>query len=116
MCIEALKHYIVNTTIILGKTHENARSSHATKKIQHVRRQAAPKAPRDETRRRLLPMARLRNAVVGEGILAEEEAASTPSEAADNPRKTLSACAILWTARETLQRHEANNWPTCIPL
>jgi hypothetical protein len=35
-------------------------------------------------------MARVKSAVVGEGIPAEEEAASTPSSA-DNPRKMLSA-------------------------
>jgi hypothetical protein len=33
-------------------------------------------------------MARVKNAVAGEGILAEEEAASTPPAAAGNPRKT----------------------------
>jgi hypothetical protein len=36
-------------------------------------------------------MARVKNAVAGEGIPAEEEAASTPSTAADKPRKMLSA-------------------------
>jgi hypothetical protein len=36
-------------------------------------------------------MARVKNTVVGEGILAEEEAASTPFAAADKPRMTLSA-------------------------
>jgi hypothetical protein len=36
-------------------------------------------------------MARVKSAVVGESIPAEEEAASTPSMAADKPRKTLSA-------------------------
>jgi hypothetical protein len=36
-------------------------------------------------------MARVKNAVVREGISAEEEAASIPAAAADNPRKTLSA-------------------------
>jgi hypothetical protein len=51
----------------------------------------------------------------GEGTLSVEEAASTSSAAADNPRKMLSACAI-WTARETFRRQEGNNLPTCIPL
>jgi hypothetical protein len=61
-------------------------------------------------------MGRMRNAVVGQGTApAEEEAASTPSAAADIPRKTLSAWAT-WTARETLRRQEASNLPTCIPL
>jgi hypothetical protein len=36
-------------------------------------------------------MARVKSAVVGEGIPAEEEAAYTPSAAADKPRKTSSA-------------------------
>jgi hypothetical protein len=36
-------------------------------------------------------MARVKNAIAGEGIPAEEEAASTSSAAADNPRKTVSA-------------------------
>jgi hypothetical protein len=36
-------------------------------------------------------MARVKNAVAGEGIPAEEEATSASSGAADNPRKTLSA-------------------------
>jgi hypothetical protein len=36
-------------------------------------------------------MARLKSVVAREDILAEEEAASTPSAAADKPRKTLSA-------------------------
>jgi hypothetical protein len=36
-------------------------------------------------------MARVENAVAGEGIPTEEEAASTPFAAADNPRKTLFA-------------------------
>jgi hypothetical protein len=36
-------------------------------------------------------MPRVKNAVEGEGIQAEEEAASTPSAPADNPRNTLSA-------------------------
>jgi hypothetical protein len=36
-------------------------------------------------------MARVKSAMAGEGILAEEKAASTPSAAADSPRKTLSA-------------------------
>jgi hypothetical protein len=36
-------------------------------------------------------MARVKSAVAGEGITAEEEAASTPSAAADKPHKTLSA-------------------------
>jgi hypothetical protein len=36
-------------------------------------------------------MARAKSAVAGEGIISEEEVASTPSAAADNPRKTLSA-------------------------
>jgi hypothetical protein len=36
-------------------------------------------------------MARVNNAVAVEGIPPEEEAASTPSAAADKPRKTLSA-------------------------
>jgi hypothetical protein len=36
-------------------------------------------------------MARVNSAVAGEGIPAEEEAATTPSAAADKPRKTLSA-------------------------
>jgi hypothetical protein len=36
-------------------------------------------------------MARVKSAVAGNGILAEEEAASTPYVAADKPRKTLSA-------------------------
>jgi hypothetical protein len=35
-------------------------------------------------------MARVKSAVAGEGIQAEEEAASTPSAAVDKPRKTLS--------------------------
>jgi hypothetical protein len=40
-------------------------------------------------------MARVKSAMAGEGIPTEEEAASTPSAAADNyPRKT---CAILMT-------------------
>jgi hypothetical protein len=52
-------------------------------------------------------MARVKGAVAGEGIPTEEEAVSTPSEAADNPRKTLSAFAT-WTARETFRRQEAN--------
>jgi hypothetical protein len=60
-------------------------------------------------------MARVKSAVAGEDILAEEEAASTPFAAADKPRKTLSARAT-WTARETFRRQEANNLPTCIPL
>jgi ribosomal protein S13 len=51
-------------------------------------------------------MARVKNAVAREGIPAEEEAASTPSGAADIPR-IMSAWAT-WTARETLRRHEAN--------
>jgi hypothetical protein len=33
----------------------------------------------------------VKSAVAGEGISAKEEAASTPSPAADKPRKTLSA-------------------------
>jgi hypothetical protein len=36
-------------------------------------------------------MARVKSAVAEEGILADEETASTPSAAADTPRKTLSA-------------------------
>jgi hypothetical protein len=36
-------------------------------------------------------MARVKNAVVGEGTSAEEDAASTTSAAVDNPRKTLFA-------------------------
>jgi hypothetical protein len=36
-------------------------------------------------------MARVKSAVAGDGIPAEEEAASTPSAAADKPRKALSA-------------------------
>jgi hypothetical protein len=36
-------------------------------------------------------MARVKRAVAGEGITVEEEAVSTPSAAADKPRKTLSA-------------------------
>jgi hypothetical protein len=36
-------------------------------------------------------MVRVKSAVVGEGISAEAEAASTPSAVADKPRKTLSA-------------------------
>jgi hypothetical protein len=36
-------------------------------------------------------MARVKSAVEGEGIPTEEEAASTPYAAADNPLKTLSA-------------------------
>jgi hypothetical protein len=36
-------------------------------------------------------MARVKSAVEGEGNPAEEETASTPSTAADKPRKTLSA-------------------------
>jgi hypothetical protein len=36
-------------------------------------------------------MARVKSAVAGEGIHAEEEAAFTPSAAADKSRKTLSA-------------------------
>jgi hypothetical protein len=36
-------------------------------------------------------MARVKSAVAGEGIPTEEEAASTPSVAADKPRKTFSA-------------------------
>jgi hypothetical protein len=36
-------------------------------------------------------MARVKNVVAREGIPAREEAAYTPSVAADNPRKTLSA-------------------------
>jgi hypothetical protein len=35
--------------------------------------------------------ARVKTAVAGEGIPAEEGAATTPSAAADKPRKTLSA-------------------------
>jgi hypothetical protein len=42
-------------------------------------------------------MARVKNAEAGEDIPAEEDAASTPSAAADNLRKTLSARAT-WTA------------------
>jgi hypothetical protein len=45
----------------------------------------------EEARGRLRPMARVKSAVAGEGIPAEEEVASTPPAAADNPRKTLSA-------------------------
>jgi hypothetical protein len=56
-------------------------------------------------------MARVKSAVAKEGILVEEEAASTPSTATVNPRKTL-----IWTARETFRRQEANNLSTCIPL
>jgi hypothetical protein len=36
-------------------------------------------------------MARVKSAVAGEGIPAEEKAASTPYPAADKPRKTLPA-------------------------
>jgi hypothetical protein len=36
-------------------------------------------------------MARVKSAVAREGILAEDEVASTPSAAADKPRKTMSA-------------------------
>jgi hypothetical protein len=36
-------------------------------------------------------MARVKSAVAGEGIPTEEEVASTPSVAADKPRKMLSA-------------------------
>jgi hypothetical protein len=36
-------------------------------------------------------MARVKSAVAREGIPAKEEAVSTPSAAADNPRMTLSA-------------------------
>jgi hypothetical protein len=36
-------------------------------------------------------MARVKSAVAREGIPTEDEAASTPLAAADNPRKTLSA-------------------------
>jgi hypothetical protein len=36
-------------------------------------------------------MARVKSALAGEGIPTEEEAAYTPSAAADNPRKPLSA-------------------------
>jgi hypothetical protein len=36
-------------------------------------------------------MARVKNAVAGVGIPAEEEAASTSSAVADNPRKTYCA-------------------------
>jgi hypothetical protein len=36
-------------------------------------------------------MARVKSAVAGKGIRAEEEAASTPFAAVDKPRKTLSA-------------------------
>jgi hypothetical protein len=36
-------------------------------------------------------MARVKNAMEGEGIPTEEESASTPSVAADNTRKMLSA-------------------------
>jgi hypothetical protein len=36
-------------------------------------------------------MVRVKGDVAGEGIPAEEEAASTPYAAADKPRKTLSA-------------------------
>jgi hypothetical protein len=36
-------------------------------------------------------MTRVKSAVAEEGIPAEEEASSTPSAAADKPRKTLSA-------------------------
>jgi hypothetical protein len=35
-------------------------------------------------------MARVKNAVTREGIPTDEEVASTPSAAADKPRKTLS--------------------------
>jgi hypothetical protein len=36
-------------------------------------------------------MARVKSAVAGEGIQAEEETPPTPFSAADKPRKTLSA-------------------------
>jgi hypothetical protein len=61
-------------------------------------------APLKETRGRLRPMPRvMKNAVVGKGIPTEEQPVCTPSPAADNPRKTLSALAT-WTARETFRR------------
>jgi hypothetical protein len=49
-------------------------------------------------------MARVKTAVVGQGIPTKEEAASTSFAAADNPRKTLSACAT-WTTREIVEQH-----------
>jgi hypothetical protein len=45
----------------------------------------------EEKLRRLRPMARVKNTVAREDILAEEEAASILSAAVDNPRKTLPA-------------------------
>jgi hypothetical protein len=57
----------------------------------------------------------VKNAVAEEGIPTEDEMASTPSAAADNPRKTFSAWAT-WTARENLRLQGANNLPTCIPF
>jgi hypothetical protein len=58
-------------------------------------------------------MAGEKNTVAGEGIPTKEEAAYTPSTAANIPHKTLSSWAT-WTARETLRRKEAKNLPTCI--
>jgi hypothetical protein len=60
-------------------------------------------------------MARVTSVVASEGISVDKEAAFTPSAAANNPRKTLSARAT-WTTRENFRRKEANNFPTCIPL
>jgi hypothetical protein len=58
----------------------------------------------------------VKDAVEREGIVsAEEEAASTSSVAADNPRKTFSARATC-TAKETFRRREANNLPTFVPI
>jgi hypothetical protein len=88
---------MVNKSIALctylgEKTQENAINSHAQHwKRNTRRRQAAPHAPREETRRRLRAMSRVDKVVTGEGLLKEEEATSTPSSAADNPRKTLPA-------------------------
>jgi hypothetical protein len=50
----------------------------------------APHALREEARERMPPMARVKNAVKGEDIPAEKEAASPLSAAVDNQRKTLS--------------------------
>jgi hypothetical protein len=48
-------------------------------------------------------MARVKSAVTGEVIPADEEAASIPYAAAKKSRKTLSALA-RWAARESFRR------------
>jgi hypothetical protein len=121
MCIEAHKHYIAHIPCKENtRGHEELRRDMKNSTRGGDKRRLTRRATvllitsgwSAHTRRRLRPLARVKNAVRGRRRHPSRggKAASTLSAAANNPRKMLSVRAI-WTVRETFRRQqqEANN-------